>query len=429
MSSDRMGRDRMGKVLTAAMLMTTAGLAQAQSEPAPTCPAAGECEIVIESALPSGVFQLSGQPTRITTAGVQPEVKSRMVMIENDNDHEYKVEVADGEVKAWVDGERVPEKRVKVGDGQITIVDEDGKTIAEFQHGTANAFGGAERRIITRGSGDGPIVWESDDGGVWAAPEAGQGMMFLQPDTEHPPVMIGINMSELNPDEADARVLEYLEEKEIDPADTIVVLSVIDDLPADEAGLRDNDVIVRVGGEWGVNAEKLREILGDKEPGDSLELGVLRKGKFRELEVELAEWDAEKLGAVAGLNLQLDPSASNPMVFQWRGENDEDVSKMLQERLSELGAESPELETHLRALVEGMRKDGLDKQLRLDVMPRIQRLNNRGVEGMERFLVQPAPQAESMGGFEERLSRIEERLEGLESRLDRILEALERDDN
>ena len=415
----------MSKVLTAAAMLTmtagTAGLALAQGECRESCPAAGECEIVIESALPAGVFQLSDQPITITTVGAQPEVKSHMVMIQKENDHEYKVEVADGEVKAWVDGERVPEKRVKVGDGRITIVGEDGETIAEFQHGKADAFGGAERHMITRKSGDGPIVWESGEDGVWAAPEAGQGMMFLQPDSEHPPVMIGINMSTLNPDEADARVLEYLEEKDIDPANTIFVLSVIDDLPADEAGLRDEDVIVRVGGEWGVNAEKLREILGEKEPGDSLELGVLRKGKFREIEVELAEWDLSKLGGAITYQ-------DSPMTFQWQGENGEDMSKMLQERLGELGAENKELELHLRALVEGMKKEGLDKQLRFDVMPRIQRFGPGG-EGTERFLVQPAPRAEATGGLEERLSRIEERLEGLESRLDRILEALERDGN
>ncbi len=415
----------MSKVLTAAAMLTmtagTAGLALAQGECRESCPATGECEIVIESALPAGVFQLGDQPITITTVGAQPEVKSHMVMIQKENDHEYKVEVADGEVKAWVDGERVPEKRVKIGDGRITIVGEDGETIAEFQHGKADAFGGAERHMITRKSGDGPIVWESGEDGVWAAPEAGQGMMFLQPDSEHPPVMIGINMSTLNPDEADARVLEYLEEKDIDPANTIFVLSVIDDLPADEAGLRDEDVIVRVGGEWGVNAEKLREILGDKEPGDSLELGVLRKGKFREIEVELAEWDLSKLGGAITYQ-------DSPMTFQWQGENGEDMSKMLQERLGELGAENKELEMHLRALVEGMKKEGLDKQLRFDVMPRIQRFGPGG-EGTERFLVQPAPRAEATGGLEERLSRIEERLEGLESRLDRILEALERDGN
>jgi hypothetical protein len=419
----------MSKVLTAAAMLTmtsgTAGLALAQGECRESCPAAGECEIVIESALPAGVFQLGDQP--ITTVGAQPEVKSHMVMIQKENDHEYKVEVADGEVKAWVDGERVPEKRVKVGDGRITIVDSDGGAIAEFPYSKAGGFGfgeGAQQRVIIdrAGQGDGPIVWESNGRDVWAVPDGEtHGQFIAQPEVQHPPVMIGINMSELNPDEADARVLEYLEEKEIDPANTIVVLSVIDDLPADEAGLRDKDVIVRVGGEWGVNAEKLREILGEKEPGDSLELGVLRKGKFREIEVELAEWDLSKLGGAITYQ-------DSPMTFQWQGENGEDMSKMLQERLGELGAENKELELHLRALVEGMKKEGLDKQLRLDVMPRIQRFTP-GAEGMERFLVQPAPRAEAMGGFEERLSRIEERLEGLESRLDRILEALERDGN
>lgn len=416
----------MNKLVTASLLSMASGLAMAQGTCCDDAQKGADCKQE-ERVVSDATAHLPALVRHVVNLTGQPEVKTHMVMIQQDGDHEYKVEVTDGEIKAWADGKAVPKKRLKVGDDKIRILGDDGETVAEFHYQKAGPEDGRSGEVFKfKGDSDGPIIWESEDGEIREAPGAEQHkmMLFGQPEGDHPPVMIGINMNPLNTDEADDRVLEYLDDKGIDPENVIVVLSVVDDLPGDQAGLRDGDVIVRVDGEWGVNADRLREILGEKEPGDTVEIGALRKGKFREFEIELAEWDAQKLGAPAGAL----PGIESPMVFQWRGEDGEDLAKQLKERLGDLGENNKELELQLKALVEGLKQDGATKQWQFDVMPRIQRFGPGG-EGAERFLVQPAPRAEAMSGFEERLSRIEDRLKSLESRLDRILEALEHNEN
>lgn len=415
----------MNKVLTTAMMLTmTAGMVLAQGECCESVQKQAACDESVASAAPIAPLAL------LASLDGQPEVKSHMVMIQQDGEHEYKVEIADGQTKAWVDGERVPKKQLKITEGEIVILDSDGDVLAEFQHQPHGMMGfgdHGQQRIITRmhGDDDGPIVWESDDARVRVLPGDDENMMFFgQPQGDNPPVMIGINMSELNPDETDERTMEFLSREEIDPGKTIVVLSVIDDLPADEAGVRDGDVIVRVDGKWGVDADKLRDILSDKEPGDELELAVVRKGKLREIEVELASWDAEKLGSTIIYDMDLEGGV--PKMFQWRGQGDEDTMQELRQRLGELGGDNKELESQLKVLIDSLKMEGADGEFRFDVMPRIQRFGAEG-EGGERYLLQPAPRAQAMDQFEERLDRIEDRLERLERRLDRILTALERD--
>lgn len=415
----------MNRLLTAAaMLSMSAGLAAAQC-----CEKSGGCtqdnggsrtsELSVTTPA-TGAQRATGV---LSLAGAQPEAKvqSHTVMIQKDGDHECKVDITNGEVKAWVDGERVPTSRVKVGDNSITVVDEGGKTIAEFQYQKGGVPGHPSARAGDKD--DGPIVWESEE----ARGDGGRApMMFFQSQGEHPPVMIGINMNPLNPDEAGDGVIDYLDEKGIDPDNVIVVLSVIDGLPADEAGVRDGDVVVRVDGNWGVNADKLREVLKDKGPGDTIELGVLRKGKFREIDVKLAPWDASKLGA-AYPGLQLEEQSGTP--FQWQSQNGDKLRELLRQfgdENKDLKVDGGELEKQIRALVEGMKKDGTLKNFQFDVMPRIQRFHSDDENG-EHLLIQPAPRDQAIGDLRDRMDRMEERLDRIEGRLDRILKALEHD--
>ncbi|MFB3909936.1 MAG: PDZ domain-containing protein [Candidatus Eisenbacteria bacterium] len=59
--------------------------------------------------------------------------------------------------------------------------------------------------------------------------------------------------------------------------------------PADRAGIRERDVIVRVDGERVDNARDLVDRLADHQPGDALELGVLRDGRDETYRVTLEE--------------------------------------------------------------------------------------------------------------------------------------------
>ena len=63
--------------------------------------------------------------------------------------------------------------------------------------------------------------------------------------------------------------------------------AVIADSPADEAGLREGDIITAIDGERIDTAQGLDQSLTQYAPGDELSLDVLREGETLELEIEL----------------------------------------------------------------------------------------------------------------------------------------------
>ena len=150
-------------------------------------------------------LHLGDGQTALLAPSAQPESKTqtRTVMIQRDDDHEYKVDINNDEVQAWVDGKKVPSKRVKVGDKAIKILDEDGDTLVEFQRG-------AQIQIAQRAQNDGPIVWQNHNGDN----EDGNTVFQLAQPEDHPPVMIGITMGPVDEqaasDRADAAYDRYM---------------------------------------------------------------------------------------------------------------------------------------------------------------------------------------------------------------------------
>ena len=65
------------------------------------------------------------------------------------------------------------------------------------------------------------------------------------------------------------------------------MLKVTEDSPADDAGLRPGDLIVEVDGEELGEEETLSDLISFYEPGDEIELLVIRRGRERTIEVEL----------------------------------------------------------------------------------------------------------------------------------------------
>jgi len=66
-----------------------------------------------------------------------------------------------------------------------------------------------------------------------------------------------------------------------------LVLTVTEDSPADHGGLRPGDLIVEVDGEELGDEETLSDLISFYEPGDEIELLVIRRGRERTIEVEL----------------------------------------------------------------------------------------------------------------------------------------------
>lgn len=66
-----------------------------------------------------------------------------------------------------------------------------------------------------------------------------------------------------------------------------LVVEVVEDSPAERAGLRVGDIITQVNGDALDEGESLADVIGALEPGDRVELGVLRNGRERTIGVTL----------------------------------------------------------------------------------------------------------------------------------------------
>ena len=398
--------------------------------------AGGEGNVVIEKILLGDGAASNGAHVILTS---QPEVKteSHITMVQKTDDREVKVEIKGDDVKAWVNGKSVPSKQIKVTDEEIRVLDKDGETVTKFGRGAGRVFSGdlgdekdfrrLMARVAPRDDAEGGIVWENGDGEMFEF--EGDNEFFFQPEKSAPPVMVGINMGSLDID--DDRLYDLLDEHDLDEADVIQIIGVIDGLPADKAGLREGDVIVRLDGKWGANGETLRDVLMEKKAGDNLEVAVVRRGRLREIDVKLSAYNAEKLGAPGITYLESDEE--NPLALQWR-RNLEPNNDMIEELTRKLAAQPKIDADELRAQIEALAKNLQSQnrfpegmELRLDTLPRMRGMSPRD-GGDQRFFIEPGTRVQ--GGFvnrgqEERLEKIEERLERLEGRIDRLIEALE----
>lgn len=68
-----------------------------------------------------------------------------------------------------------------------------------------------------------------------------------------------------------------------------IVNEVVKDSPADEAGLREDDIIISLGSDRIRDDEDLIDLVSDQDPGDEVVLKVLRDGKEKEIKVILGK--------------------------------------------------------------------------------------------------------------------------------------------
>jgi serine protease Do len=69
----------------------------------------------------------------------------------------------------------------------------------------------------------------------------------------------------------------------------VLVSSVQDNSPAEKAGLKTEDVIIRFNGKEVKNSTELRNLVANSDPGEKVKLQVIRSGKEKEVDVVLGE--------------------------------------------------------------------------------------------------------------------------------------------
>jgi S1-C subfamily serine protease len=82
-----------------------------------------------------------------------------------------------------------------------------------------------------------------------------------------------------------------------------IVFSVVPDSPADEAGLQTGDIISEVDGEPVESRDQLIEMIGQKAPGEEVELAIQRGSESLTLTVTLAEHPDDSSRGYLGIHL------------------------------------------------------------------------------------------------------------------------------
>jgi serine protease Do len=103
---------------------------------------------------------------------------------------------------------------------------------------------------------------------------------------------IGIGISDVTPD--NAKFFQMTD------ASGAVVTQVDPDAPGGKAGLKVGDVITELNGKPVTNAGELQMQVGQKHPGETIQLGVMRDGKTTDVPVTLEAMSAANGGANAG---------------------------------------------------------------------------------------------------------------------------------
>jgi C-terminal processing protease CtpA/Prc len=90
---------------------------------------------------------------------------------------------------------------------------------------------------------------------------------------------LGIRMTDLNKDLA-----QYFK---VDKKEGVLILSVEEDSPAENSGLKAGDIITRMDGEKIQVSEDVKDIIEEKEVGDEIEIKIIRKGNKQTLKAKL----------------------------------------------------------------------------------------------------------------------------------------------
>lgn len=184
-------------------------------------------------------------------------------------DHAVAIQLNDGRIAVNLDGEEIPMSRLRIEDGRIVILDENGDEIEAIELRIGAGAGIGKDFAIAVGPGT---------GNAWFAENA-----------EPPPVMLGIHLGE--PGEPLRHHLR------LDPGESTMITGLYEGHPACDAGLELYDVIIAIDGERPASPADLREALSTKKAGDEVKLTVIQEGRTKEITVTLKAYDLESMQA------------------------------------------------------------------------------------------------------------------------------------
>ncbi len=124
----------------------------------------------------------------------------------------------------------------------------------------------------------------------------------------------------------------------------VLVDDVVDDSPAEEAGIRRGDVIIKFEGNSVDNPEELADAVSDKQPGDKVAVKIMRDGKEKSYDIELGKRSTREFIVEKRINL---PG------MKWHGwSGDKDINVFIHEDGAYLGVYTEELNDQLAEYFE-----------------------------------------------------------------------------
>jgi serine protease Do len=144
-----------------------------------------------------------------------------------------------------------------------------------------------------------------------------------------------------------------------------LVNEVVEDGPAEKAGLQAGDVIVKMDGKSVEDIDEIREAIQDKDEGETVAVTVMRDGRESTLDVEVEE---SNTWSGMGDHRFFTPRSNDAKTFRWNSRNDwsNEVRSGLRESLRDVrgdyGEWREELEEAMKELREELRE--LKKELK-----------------------------------------------------------------
>jgi hypothetical protein len=213
----------------------------------------------------------------------------------DDKDHSIAIQIDNGDIEVQLDGKTLSADRIRFEDGRIVILDEDGEPIEDLHVDV----GLDPSNLMER------FDFKFGDEAIWI-PRPGELPKFAPLlDEDHPPVMLGLTMSEPGP------ALRW--HLDLEPGQTTMISGLYEGLPAHAAGLKEFDVIIEIEGSDPASPSDIREGLEDLSAGDDLELTVIQRGKKKRVVLELVAFDAETLREAPFIG-----SRSPSAIMRWR---------------------------------------------------------------------------------------------------------------
>ncbi len=167
---------------------------------------------------------------------------------------------------------------------------------------------------------------------------------------------LGIHIQELNPDLGD-----YFGVKE---GEGVLVLSVMDDSPAENAGMKAGDIIIQIGEEKIEDPEDVLDTISDYDEGEKIDITIMRHKNKMTLQVELEEDYKEDIdifkwhGQMPGKHLRIFGNRWRPRSFDFDIEMDSDpeIEKNIKRNIIRLKDKQILLKDRLRNRIKRVQK-------------------------------------------------------------------------